>query len=284
MTEDSLPRTGKERDPGSEPWILVTNDDGVDSPALGPLLASLESLAPVRAVVPDRECSWSSKTLTRFGRLRLGGADAGGRSVRTLDGSPADCASVGIHNLAGAPPRLVVSGINIGANAGLAFLLSSGTVGAAIEGALSGVPAVAFSMQLRPEDYARWRRDRRDGLPPGAWDEAAAVAREIVSEILQRGLPDGARLISVNLPPGANPGTRRLVTGVAPSAYGPFFRIDGDGLLAHVSSGLRRTGKSEDGDLDALAKGWVSITPLSLRIDVPLSARDRARFERPGRC
>ena len=284
MTEDSLPRTAEDRHPRSEPWILVTNDDGVDSPALGPLVASLESLAPVRAVVPDRECSWSSKTLTRFGRLKLRGADAGGRPLHTLDGSPADCASVGIHNLAGGPPRLVVSGINIGANAGLAFLLSSGTVGAAIESALSGVPAVAFSMQLRPEDYARWRRDRCDGLPPGAWDEAAAVAREIVSEILRRGLPDGARLVSVNLPPGANPGTRRVLAGVAPSAYGPFFRNDGDGRLAYAFSGLRRTGKRRDGDLDALEKGWVSITPLSLRFDVALTARDRARFERPGRC
>ena len=284
MTGDSLPAAGEGRNLRSEPWILVTNDDGADSPALGPLLASLESLAPVRAVVPDRESSWSSKTLTRFGRLSLREAGAGGRSVHTLDGSPADCASAGIHNLRAAPPRLVVSGINIGANAGLAFLLSSGTVGAAIESALSGVPAVAVSMQLRPEDYARWRRDRRDNLPPGAWDEAAAVAREIASEVLRRGLPDGARLISVNLPPGATSGTRRVLTGVAPSAYGPFFRVDDDGLLEHAFSGLRRTGEGEDGDLDALERGFVSITPLSLRFDVDLSARERARFERPGRC
>ena len=282
MKGDSLPRTGGDSGPSSDPWILVTNDDGVDSPALGPLMAALESLAPVRAVVPDRECSWSSKTLTRFGRLRLRAAEAGGRSLHTLDGSPADCASAGIHNLAADPPRLVVSGINIGANAGLAFLLSSGTVGAAIESALSGVPAAAFSMQLRPEDYARWRRDRRDTLPPGAWDQAAAVACEITSELLRRGLPDGARLISVNLPPGANPGTRRVLTGVSPSAYGPFFRVDGDGSLEPVSPGLRRTGEGRDGDLDALEKGRVSITPLSLRFDAPLSARDRSRFERPG--
>ncbi len=284
MREESLPPTRESRDPGVDPWILVTNDDGVDSPALGPLLTSLESLAPVRAVVPDREYSWSSKSLTRFARLRLCRRDAGGRSLHALDGSPADCANAGIHNLESEPPRLVVSGINIGANAGLAFLLSSGTIGAAIESALSGLPAVAFSLQLRPEDYARWRRDRRDALPRGDWEQAAAVACEITSEVLERGLPDGARLISVNLPPGAHPGTRRVLTGVAPSAYGPFFRADGDGRLKHVFSGLRRTQETEDGDLDALEKGWVSITPLSLRFDVPLSSSDRARFERPSRC
>ena len=196
-----------------------------------PLLASLGTLGPARALVPDRECSWSSKTLTRFGRLRLRRVSAGDRTLHTLDGSPADCANAGVHNLAASPPRLAVSGINIGANAGLAFLLSSGTVGAAVEAALSGVPAVAFSLQLRPDDYARWRSDRRDSLPPGAWEQAAAVAREITSEVLRGGLPEGARLLSVNLPPGAGPGTRRVLTRVTPSAYGRFFRHDGDGRL-----------------------------------------------------
>lgn len=281
---DSLPRAGEDRARADDPWILVTNDDGVDSPALLPLLAALERLGPARAVVPDHECSWSSKTLTRFGRLRLRRVRAGDRTLHTLDGSPADCANAGVHNLAEMPPLLAVSGINIGANAGLAFLLSSGTVGAAVEAALSGVPAVAFSLQLRPDDYARWRRDRRDPLRPGAWAQAAAVAREITSEVLRGGLPEGARLLSVNLPPGAGPGTRRVLTRVAPSAYGQFFRGDGDGRLQHVSSGLWRLREMEDGDLDVLEKGWVSITPLGLGLDISASPGDRSRFERPSRC
>ena len=284
MRGDRLPRPGEDRAHGDDPWILVTNDDGVDSPALLPLLASLETLGPARALVPDRECSWSSKTLTRFGRLRLRRVSVGGRTLHTLDGSPADCTNAGVHNLAQTPPRLAVCGINIGANAGLAFVLSSGTVGAAVEAALSGVPAIAFSLQLRPDDYARWRRDRRDSLPPGAWEQAAAVAREITSEVLRGGLPEGARLLSVNLPPGAGPGTRRVLTRVARSAYGRFFRGDGDGRLEHVSSGLRRAREMEDGDLDVLEKGWVSITPLSLELDTGASPGDRSRFERPPGC
>lgn len=284
MTGDTQPGAGEGRGevPQDGDWLLVTNDDGVDSPALRPLLRSLGALAPVRAVVPVRELSWSAKTLSRFARLRLQAVAETDlpAELHTLDGSPADCASVGIHNLMGCPPRLVVSGVNIGANAGTAYLLSSGTVGAAVESSLSGVPAVAFSLQLHAADYARWRH-RRDlaGLDAG-WQRAAEVAAEITAEILAGGLPEGAQLMSVNLPPGADRDTPRVLTGVTETSYGPFFRRAADGRLEHVDPRLTRTGADGQGDLEALDRGRVAITPLSFRLDVSPTPRDRARFER----
>lgn len=263
-----------------EPWILLTNDDGVDSPALPPLLKALRSLGPIRAVLPAREYSWSSKTLSRFANLRLQEAAHLGDGVHTIDGSPADCANVGIHHLSQIPPRLVVSGVNIGENAGLALTLSSGTVGAAIEASLSNVPAVAFSVRLTPEAYHGWR-ERRDPAPLAPiWASAAAIAREITYEIIRGGLPSEARLVSVNIPQDASLATTRVLTRLSETSYGSFFRRAEDGTLTHHYNGQTRASADPSGDVDVLEAGSVSITGLRLQLHTTPSAADRARFER----
>ena len=163
-------------------WVLVTNDDGCDSPGLVPLMRELLARSEVSALVPEREYSWSSKTMSRFGELVLTARQRDGIPFFTANGSPADCANLGIHKLKPSKPSLLVSGINIGANAGLAYLLSSGTIGAAVEGMLSGIPAVALSLQLRSEDYRDWRTNRNPERLGGTFCRAAAVAAEIVGE------------------------------------------------------------------------------------------------------
>ncbi|MFH1567328.1 MAG: 5'/3'-nucleotidase SurE [Gemmatimonadota bacterium] len=271
----------------TEPWILVTNDDGVDSPALAPLLGHLAEVACVRCLVPSREYSWSSKTLSRFARLTLKPVQRGGQAIWTMDGSPADCANVGVYSLGDSRPSLVVSGINIGANAGLSFLLSSGTVGAAVEASLGGVPAAAFSVQMRPEDYERWRRHRDLADLEGMWLGAAAVTAEIVAEILAGGLPAEASLLSVNMPPDVALTTPRRFTGVTETCYGPFFARREGGFLEHEYAGLRTVVPHANGDIEALERGEVALTPLRFALDAAPSGADQARFERlappPGR-
>lgn len=263
-----------------DPWILVTNDDGIDTPALLPLLTELQQLGSVRALVPAREYSWSSKTLSRFAQLDIQQVDLQGAEVFTVDGSPADCANVGVYNLWPSPPSLVVSGVNVGANAGLSFLLSSGTVGAAVEAMLSGIPAVASSLQMMPEDYERWRRHRDMGDLASQWALAAAVTREVVAEVRFGGMPEGASLVSINMPPGLGPETERVLTGVTETCYGPFFaRRDGGGL-EHEYSGLSILAPHPRGDIEALERGQVAITPLRFSLDVHPTEADRRRFER----
>ena len=263
-----------------EPWILLTNDDSVDSPALPPLLAALRSMAPVRALLPAHEYSWSSKTLSRFARLRLNLAQHMGDDVHSIEGSPADCANIGIHHLTTDKPGLVVSGVNIGENTGLAFLLSSGTVGAALEASLAGVPAAAFSVKLTPQVYSAWRESRDPAEMAPIWERAAAITQDITRELLSGGLPDGARLISVNIPQEADLSTPRVLTQVSETSYGSFFRRDQDGSLVHHYSGQRRTKANRVGDVDVLDGGSVSITPLRLCLDTAPSSADRSRFER----
>ena len=114
-------------------FILVTNDDGYSSPSLVPLIRALAKLGRVRAVVPDRERSWIAKAITRWEDVRVERADRDGCEIWRTSGCPADCTQLGVHTLFGEAPKLVVSGINLGFNHGLAFFMSSGTVGGATE-------------------------------------------------------------------------------------------------------------------------------------------------------
>jgi 5'-nucleotidase len=264
-----------------EPWILLTNDDGADSPALMPFMRSLAELAPVRAVVPASERSWASKKMSRFGRLRLERRDASAGELWLLDGYPADCTNLGIHSLFPTPPALVVSGINVGANAGLAYFLSSGTVGAAVEGTLGGLPAAAFSLQLAPEDYRRWRQSRSMEGMEGMWEAAAEVGREVVAEIWRGGLPAGAALLNVNMPPGVGVETPRRFAGLASSTYGAFFAPEEEaGHYSYSLQGLRLLESDGCSDIEALERGEVAITPVRFAFEAEAPAQDRRRFER----
>ena len=261
-------------------WILVTNDDGADSPALPPLLRRLEGIATVDTLVPADECSWTSKIVSRFSPLTLAERHDEGTAVRTLTGFPADCANIGVNNLHPSPPELLISGINVGTNAGLAFFLSSGTVGAAVEATLSGVPAVAFSMEIEKEQYANWRRERRMEGMEERWAAAATVAAEVVREVLEAGLPEGASMMSVNMPPDVTPHTPRRLTGLTETRYGGVFRREeATGRFCHAYQGVTRVG-GDDGDVEVLARGEVAMTPIRFALALDPTSRDRRRFER----
>ena len=97
-----------------KPWILLTNDDGADSPVLVPLMEELSEIAEVSTVVPASECSWTAKIMSRFNPVSLAEIERGGQRIWALGGYPADCANIGIHSLFPTPPALVVSGVNMG--------------------------------------------------------------------------------------------------------------------------------------------------------------------------
>ena len=246
------------------------------------MLRALAPLARICTVVPAAECSWTSKIVSRFTPLDLGQIDREGFAVQTLAGYPADCANIGIHNLCPTPPALVVSGINMGTNAGLAFALSSGTIGAAVESFLSGVPAAAFSLDLPKEGFALWRRERLvDPSLVGLMDEAAAVTAEIVGELLRSGLPEGADILTVNMPASTTRESPRRLTGMARSQYGELFaRRESEPRFVYEGCELLPVGEQADSDLLALGRGEIAITPLRYALGAPVRAGDRPRFER----
>jgi 5'-nucleotidase len=269
-------------------FILVTNDDGVESPALVPLVRALSELAPVRAVVPDRERSWVGKAITRFEQVRVERTERDGIELFTATGTPADCAQLGIHSLFGARPELVVSGVNVGFNHGLAFLLSSGTVGAAAEGWIAGIPALAFSVGVT-EGHRDWATRAWSADSGPLWSRASAIAASVARSVRAHGFPAGVDVLSVNFPDDADEHTPREVTRLARVGYDELFRARDGAVPAagprHFSHAFRGPFREledlEGTDLDAARRGRVSITPVRLAHTARLDEETRRRLEQP---
>ncbi len=265
-------------------WILVTNDDGWDSPALVPLVRALSPLAEVRTVVPDRERSWISKAITRFDDVEVERADKEDCAIWRTTGCPADCAQIGIHSLFDTLPSLVVSGINVGFNHGLAFFLSSGTVGGATEGWIAGLPALAFSTGVT-EHHERWAGEVLEPEARGDWERGAALCAQIAATVQERGMPGHSDLLSVNFPWGSGPETAREVTELGRVGYDQVFQRQTATTYAHKFSGFsRRSGASlAKSDLIAARQGVVSITPVQLPSTAEVPDAERGALEQAER-
>ncbi len=253
------------------PTILITNDDGIDSPTLVPLAQCLRQCGTVRVVVPETERSWIGKAITRFEVVHVSTVERDGITMHAVKGSPADCVSLGVHTLFDGPPDLVISGINLGLNFGLAFLLSSGTVGGALEAWIGGIPAIAFSMAIPNDAYGLTgaRRIAALGTRPHA---AAEVATEITECIWRIGYPADVDCFSVNMPADVSAITPREIARVTRSRYGPLFVPGPDGGYLHRFQSLSVLDEPSDGDIQVLRRGAIAITPLRLDFSAPLSS------------
>jgi 5'/3'-nucleotidase len=262
-------------------YILVTNDDGVESPALLPLVHELRELAPLRVVVPAGERSWIGKAISRWDELPVQRIVRDGVEIATVDGYPADCTNLGVHSLFGEPPELVVSGVNIGLNIGLGFFLSSGTIGAAMEGWIAGIPAIALSVGRVGEDRA-WKREAVANAGHPVWKRAARVGADVVRTLRESGFPRDVDLISVNYPADADLDTPRVVTELAVVGYDRLFRKKSESVFVHDFDGALRDIESvpPESDIAVVRSGRVSITPIRLAHTAALSASLRAKLER----
>jgi 5'-nucleotidase len=162
--------------------ILISNDDGYQAPGLVALYEALKDVAEVEVVAPEQNNSAKSNALTLHSPLYVRRADNG---FRFVNGTPADCVHIALTGLLDYRPDLVVSGINNGANMG-DDTIYSGTVGAAMEGYLFGIPSIAFSQVERDWHYL---------------DAAAARVREMVLQMSELNLVgSSAWLLNVNIP------------------------------------------------------------------------------------
>jgi 5'-nucleotidase len=264
------------------PIILVTNDDGIDSPTLVPLANALQRLGEVRVVVPSTERSWIGKAITRFEVVEAQATERDGIAMHAVSGSPADCVNLGVHTLFPQKPDLVVSGINLGLNFGLAFLLSSGTVGGVLEGWIAGVPGIAFSMAIPHDAYGLSGLQRIAALGDRPIS-AAETAAEVTETILRHGFPPSIDCFTVNMPADVTPSTLRVVARVTRSRYGPLFVPGPDGGYLHRFSSLSTLESPADGDMQVVERGAVAIAPLRLDFSAPLSGALAQALQRPRR-
>lgn len=163
--------------------LLLSNDDGIESPGLRSLADAMKVLGEITVVAPAHEQSASSHALTMHDPLRLLKRRPGWYAVT---GTPADCVYMGMHHVVQEPPDLVVSGINRGTNIG-DDIHYSGTVAAAMEAALIGLPALAVSMETTGGE---------DGF---FWDTAAHLACRVAMKLIARPLPRHS-FLNLNVP------------------------------------------------------------------------------------
>ena len=257
--------------------ILLTNDDGIYAPGLTAIERELRTLGDVVVVAPATEQSGVGHSITYLTPLTVKEVfrnDCGAASDRrwgwAVEGSPADCVKIGIHQLCPQPPDLVVSGINSGLNAGI-NVLYSGTVAAAIEGAFFGITSVAVSLEF--DVHARF-------------DRAARLAREIIEQMLTKKSPE-PQLYNLNIPTAALAGASEVaVVPMNVTRYGDSFekRVDPWGRDYYwLTGGPAPATPGHETDLSTLAKGKVSLTPLDydLTRQAALREMEQWRFQLP---
>lgn len=161
--------------------IMVTNDDGIHAAGIRALAEAMKELGTVVVIAPDRERSAVGHSLTLHSPLRIFELHKGWYAV---DGTPTDCVNMGIHNMLPIIPDLIVSGINHGANLG-DDVTYSGTVAAAMEANLMGIPAIAFSLAtFEQSDH---------------FSDAAQIAVQVARQVINNGLPTDT-FLNVNIP------------------------------------------------------------------------------------
>lgn len=231
--------------------ILLSNDDGVSSPGLAALHEAISPLGEVTVVAPDREQSAAGHSLSLYRPLRVEKVREGWYAV---DGTPTDCVNLALNGLFDTPrPDIVLSGINKGANMG-DDITYSGTVAAAMEATLIGVPAIAFSLC--------WQEGE-----PFHFELAKSWVRRITEGILSRGLKRNS-LLNVNfpnIPEEACAGLRFTRQGKRIYADTIVEKIDPRGREYYWigGNGLRWVDEP-DTDFEAITKNKISITPICL--------------------
>jgi len=234
--------------------ILVSNDDGIRAAGIQALEAALAPLGEVWVVAPDREQSAASHSLSLYRPLRVDRIDARHFAV---DGTPTDAVNLGINGIMPQKPDLVVSGINHGGNLG-DDITYSGTVSAAMEGTLLGVPSIAVSLVVR---------HRGEGSPAPDFGPAASFTARLARVMLERSMPRDT-LLNVNVPGVPSAELRgHVVTRQGKRRYG-------DAIVEHLDPRGRKYYwiggddlgfvPAEGTDCTAVAEGYISVTPLHL--------------------
>ena len=236
----------------TRPLILVTNDDGVTAPGIRNLVESIADLGDIVVVAPDSHQSGMGHAITISNILRMSPHDFGmdGVEAYKTTGTPVDCVKLAIYKILKRKPDVLVSGINHGSNASI-NVIYSGTMSAAVEGALEGIPSVGFSLCDFAED-ADFRASRN-------------VARTVTKQVLAHGTPKGTCL-NVNIPVVAPEDLKGMkVCRQGAGHWADSFeerQAPGGKTYYWMTGNFTDVDKGEDTDEWALKHGYVSVVPV----------------------
>lgn len=236
-----------------KPLILVTNDDGITAPGLRALVKYMSAIGDVVVVAPDSPQSGMGHAITidntLYSKKVTINKEEGAPLEYSCSGTPADCVKLGLQEILDRRPDIVVSGINHGANSSI-NVIYSGTMSAAIEAGIEGIPAIGFSLC----DYS-WNAD---------FSSVEDVSKKIVLEALKNGMPKGT-VLNVNIPKtdGVSPKGIRICRQAKANWKEKFDkRSSPSGKEYYWLTGeFELLDKGEDTDIHALNNGFVSVVP-----------------------
>ncbi len=243
--------------------ILVTNDDGVYSTGIHAAWESVADLGDVTVSAPMTQQSGVGRSISIFEPLRITHTTIKDMEVNAVAGTPTDSVILGIFAIMKQMPDLILSGFNIGENISTDTITTSGTIGAALEGASYGVPAIAASIQVMEEGdkFADNREFKHD------YNVAIKIVNRIAKKVLQHGLPDNVDLLNINFPHHVENEPEIEITHLARK----FFRTDVEerhdprGRPYYWIAGDLLVNEEEGTDVHAVVhNGNVSVTPISL--------------------
>lgn len=240
-----MPTTGTKR-----LHILVSNDDGIDAPGIFALAQELKKIADVTVIAPDKQQSAVGHAITMNYPIRAipfkKNNDFFGYAV---DGTPADAVKLGVRYMLKEPPDLVISGINHGSNTAI-NILYSGTVSAATEGTVLGIPSIAVSLTTYDE---------------ADFSYAAKFASRLALLVATQGLPGGT-LLNVNVPAGREEDIRGVkITKQGKSSWEDRFDLRKDPANRDyfwLTGKMNVTDTDEDADQIAIRDNFISVTPI----------------------
>lgn len=251
--------------------ILVTNDDGVYASGLQAAARSVEGLGEVVVAAPSGQKSGVGRSISVFEPLRFAEVNLNGFKAYAVTGTPTDSVIIGIFAILKQMPDLVVSGINVGENISSDTVTTSGTIGAALEAASYGIPAIAASIQAIDQGD---KFDMHHG-EKHSFEVATKILRRVATRVLEHGLPEGVDVLNLNVPVAAREDTEIVVTRLARKIFKtsvqerfdprgrPYYWIDGELIFFDKEGTDVQTVYQEK---------KISITPLSLdstsRIDL----------------
>lgn len=231
------------------PLLLITNDDGISAKGIRSLYEAVRSFGDVVIIAPDSPQSGMGHAITIHDPIRLSESDIFPVEAYSCSGTPVDCVKLGIFEIMHRKPDLIVSGVNHGANTAT-NVLYSGTMSAAIEGAMEGIPSIGFSL---------------DSFDPKAdFTVAQKVIQLVVGKVLAQGMPNGCCL-NVNIPAVTEFDFKGIKVCRQAHAYWedrfdkrldqygkPYYWLTGD---------FKNVAGTEDTDLFWMEKGYASIVP-----------------------
>lgn len=243
--------------------ILLTNDDGIESPGLLALKKKLEKLSEVIVIAPREERSGIGKAITSSGYVQIIETRLrDGSKAYATNGTPADAVLLAVNKILRHPPDLLVAGINLGPNLGIDDLLNSGTLGAALEAAIHGVPAIAVSYCKR--EFIDQRADKA-AITTGQLEFTASLAQKIVEYVLKNGMSPDMDIISINVPENADREKLRI-TNLSYVGYKDVFTEEKEGYRIASWKLADYVDANPETDIHTVKEGYISITPIKVRL------------------